>query len=86
MLIPLLVMYFSGVRWAQELVCPTVNWELGIVENLQILFLLLILTVNIIAIFRKENRIEKVVFFFCPFLHCLSSLKKLITEVIICII
>lgn len=67
MLIPLLVMYFSGVRWAQELVCPTVNWELGIVENLQILFLLLILTVNIIAIFRKENRIEKVVFFFVLF-------------------
>jgi hypothetical protein len=61
-LIPLLIMYFSGVKWAQELVCPSVNWELGIVENMQILLLLIILTINVIAILRKKNRIEKVVF------------------------
>jgi hypothetical protein len=57
-------MYFSGVRWAQELVCPSVNWELGLVENLQILLLLMILMISIIAIFRKENRMEKVAFSF----------------------
>lgn len=63
-LIPLLVMYFSGVKWAQELVCPSVNWELGIVENLQILLLIMILIVCVMAIFRKKNRIEKVIFSF----------------------
>lgn len=63
-LIPLLIMYFSEVKWAQELVCPSVNWELGIVENIQILLLLMILTVSIIATFRKKNKIEKVIFSF----------------------
>lgn len=63
-LIPLLIMYFSGVRWEQELVCPSVDWELGIVENIQILLLLMILTVNFIAIFRKKHKIEKVIFSF----------------------
>ena len=61
-LIPLLTMYFSGVKWAQELVCPSVDWELGIVENMQILLLLIILIVNVIAIFRKKIKLEKVVF------------------------
>lgn len=63
-LIPLLIMYFSGVKWAQELVCPSVNWELGIVENMQILLLLMTLILNIIAIFKKEHKIEKVIFSF----------------------
>ena len=61
-LIPLLIMYFSGVKWAQEIVCPSVNWELGIVENLQILLLTMILIINVMAIFRKKDRIEKVIF------------------------
>lgn len=63
-LIPLLIMYFSGVRWAQELVCPSVDWELGIVENIQLLLLLAILAICIMAIFRKKRRIEKVAFSF----------------------
>jgi len=63
-LIPLLIMYFSGVKWEQELVCPSVNWELGIVENMQILLLLMILIVNFVAIFRKKHKIEKVIFSF----------------------
>jgi hypothetical protein len=61
-LVPLLVMYFSGVHWAQELVCPSVNWELGIVENMQILLLIMILVINVMAIFRKKNKIEKIAF------------------------
>jgi hypothetical protein len=55
-------MYFSGVHWAQELVCPSINWELGIVENLQILLLFMILIINVMAIFRKKNKIEKIAF------------------------
>ena len=53
---------FSGVKWAQELVCPSVNWELGIVENLQILLLGIILVICVMAIFRKKNRIKKIIF------------------------
>ncbi|MHC1733012.1 MAG: hypothetical protein AB9888_13420 [Bacteroidales bacterium] len=63
-LVPLLIMYFSGVKWAQEIVCPSVNWELGIVENLQILLLIMILVINVMAVFRKRSRIEKVIFTF----------------------
>ena len=61
-LVPLLVMYFSGVRWAQEFVCPSINWELGIVENLQILLLIMMFIISIMAVFRKENKIEKITF------------------------
>ncbi|WP_430814658.1 hypothetical protein [Carboxylicivirga sp. RSCT41] len=58
-LIPLITMYFSGVKWAMELVCPTVNWELGIVENLQ-LFVLLLIFIDSLRGFRyKEPMIEK---------------------------
>ncbi len=63
-LIPLLLMYFSGVKWAQELVCPSINWELGLVENLQVVVLLMILVICIIGIIRKNNKIEKGLFFF----------------------
>jgi hypothetical protein len=63
-LIPLLIMYFSGVKSAQELVCPSVNWELGIVENLQILLLIMILVICVMAIFKKKTSIEKVLFSF----------------------
>lgn len=63
-LIPLLSMYFSGVKWAQEIIAPSINWELGLVENLQAALLLMILCITIIAIFRKTNKIEKVLFFF----------------------
>ncbi len=63
-LVPLMIMYFSNVKWAQELVCPSVNWELGIVENLQILLLIMMLIISVIAVFRKKNTIEKVLFSF----------------------
>lgn len=63
-LVPLMIMYFSNVKWAQELVCPSVNWELGIVENLQILLLIMMLIISVIAVFRKKNAIEKVLFSF----------------------
>lgn len=63
-LVPLMIMYFSNVKWAQELVCPSVNWELGIVENLQILLLIMMLIISVIAVFRKKNTIEKILFSF----------------------
>jgi hypothetical protein len=58
----LIAMYFSGIKWAQEVICPSVDWELGLVENLQLLLLLMIFGVSLIAVFRKELKLEKVAF------------------------
>ena len=63
-LIILMGMYFSGIRWAQELICPSVNWELGIVENMQLALLLMMFLISIIGIKRKKHKIEKLVFIF----------------------
>jgi len=57
-------MYFSGVRWEQELVCPSVDWELGIVENMQILLLAYDPDSNLYCNFQKKHKIEKVIFSF----------------------
>ena len=57
----LMVMYFSGVKWAQELICPSVNWELGIVENMQLGLLLMINVISIAGIIKKIPSIEKIV-------------------------
>jgi hypothetical protein len=31
-LTPLIIFYFSDIEWAREIVCPSVNPELGIVK------------------------------------------------------
>jgi hypothetical protein len=61
-LIVLIGMYFSGVKWAQEIICPTVDWELGIVENIQLALLLLIFIVAVIAVKKKKLKIERFAF------------------------
>jgi len=63
-LTPLIVCYFSDIVWARELVCPSVNPELGIVENIQLVLLLMIFIICVIAVRKKKNRIEKVIFVF----------------------
>ena len=63
-LVPLIVMYFSGIPWAREFVCPSINWELGAPENLQLLLLFFIFIISAIAFFRKELRAEKILFLF----------------------
>jgi len=55
-------MYFSGVEWAQEIICPTVDWELGLVENMQIALLLLIFMISVIAVIKKKLKIERIAF------------------------
>ena len=59
---PLIIMYFSGVRWAQEFVCPSVNPELGVVENIQLILLFMIFIISVLAVKKKESRIEKIIF------------------------
>lgn len=76
-LIPLLIMYFSGVVWAQEIVCPSIDREFGVAENLQIVLLLMILVVNIIATARKKDRIEKVIFTLLAFFTLFVLLEEI---------
>ncbi len=67
-ILPLLVlavligMYFSGIRWMQEIICPSVDWELGLVENIQLALLFMIFIVSVIAVGKKKFKIEKIAF------------------------
>ncbi len=70
----LLGLYFSGIKYAQQLVVPTIDWlpykswrEFGIVEQLQNIYLLAIIIIFAIAEFKKPSMFEKM-FFLCGFL------------------
>lgn len=76
-IIPLITMYFSGVKWAMELVCPTVNWELGIVENLQLLLILLIFAISLMGIKRKDLKLEKFALGFLAFFALFVFLEEI---------
>ena len=76
-LTPLLIMYFSGVHWAQELVCPSVNREFGIVENIQLLILLLIIIYSVIAVKKKKYIIEKIAFIFLTIISIFIFLEEI---------
>jgi len=71
------MMYFSGIRWARELVCPSVNWELGIVENLQLVLLLMMFIVSVMAVKKKKTRIEKMAFILLAFFTLFVFLEEI---------
>ena len=73
----LIMMYFSGIRWAQELVCPSVNWELGIVENLQLVLLLMMFIVSVVAVKKKKLPIEKIAFILLAFFTLFVFLEEI---------
>lgn len=65
----LILAYFSGVPWLHHVVIPVIPWmhpnsarELGLLENLQNVFLLTIIVVAAFGIKRKKLRIEKAAF------------------------
>ena len=71
-IIPLLInglflgMYFSGVGGLQQVVAPTINWlpqnswrEFGLLEQLQNLLLLAVLTILVLGAFRKTGVLDK---------------------------
>jgi hypothetical protein len=62
-LTPLIIFYFSDIEWAREIVCPSVNPELGIVETIQLILLFLIFIICVIAVKKKQDRTEKIIFF-----------------------
>jgi hypothetical protein len=61
-LVPLILFYFSGVRWMVEIVCPAANREYGVVENLQLIIILYMAVISFMAIKRKTWIVEKVGF------------------------
>ncbi|WP_149276830.1 hypothetical protein [Pareuzebyella sediminis] len=60
----LMTLYFSGIPQLVQLVCPSENWEWGILENLQLVIILIILIFSIYGFINKKNRILKLGFAF----------------------
>lgn len=63
-LVPSILMYFSGVPWMVELICPSINWEFGVIENVQLLILLYMVIISAIAAVKKDQVIEKLAYGF----------------------
>lgn len=63
-LVPLIVFYFSGVRWMVEIVCPAANREYGLIENIQLVTLIYMVVICFMAVKRKAWVIERIGFFF----------------------
>ena len=60
----LMAFYFSGIPVLVEFVCPSTNWEWGILENMQLAIILGILGLAVYGFFKKENRLLEVGFGF----------------------
>jgi hypothetical protein len=61
-MVPQIIMYFSGVRWMVEIVCPSINREFGTIENLQLVTILFMAVVSFYGVLRKTATIEKIGF------------------------
>jgi hypothetical protein len=61
-LIPSILMYFSGVHWMVEIICPSANREYGVIENLQLLAILYMAVISAMAVKKKTLILEKVGF------------------------
>jgi len=64
-----IALYFSGIEFAQQLVAPTISWlpqdswrEMGILEQLQNIYLLAMLLLFITAAINRTELIEKIFF------------------------
>lgn len=58
----LIAMYFSDIRWLMTIVAPEVNRELGLLEGLQNLVLLVILGMTAMRAYDSDTPIERGVF------------------------
>ena len=62
-------LYFSGIEYAQQIVAPTIDWlssnswrEFGILEQLQNIYLLTIIIIFVIGIFKKTLMFKRILF------------------------
>lgn len=58
----LMIFYFSQIPFLVEIVCPAINWEFGILENIQLVILALIFGISIKGLLSKKILLEKVGF------------------------
>jgi hypothetical protein len=63
-LVPMILMYFSGIHWMVEIVCPAANREFGVIENLQLLIILYMAVISAMAVKKKTLTLEKIGFAF----------------------
>jgi hypothetical protein len=76
-LLPLLVFYFIGLDWATNIVAPRGSWEVGPIENIQLILLLGIFVLSIIGLIRKKLVLEKVIFLFIGLLSLFVFFEEL---------
>jgi hypothetical protein len=76
-LVPAILMYFSGVPWMVEIVCPSANREYGLIENLQLLALLYMAVISAMAVVRKTSALEKIGFAFLAVFSVLVLLEEM---------
>jgi len=55
-------MYFSGIPFLQELVSPSINREFGLLENVQLIFLLICISLSIKGITKSQIKFDKLIF------------------------
>jgi hypothetical protein len=73
----LVLAYFSGPRWIQDLIAPPINREFGLLENIQNILLISILLVCFILFIRENRSLVKTFFLVCV----LSSTFMLLEEI-----
>lgn len=73
----LMVFYFSGVPQLVEIVCPTENWEWGILENIQLLIILGIFSLSVYSAMTKQAALQKVGFGFIAFFALFVFLEEI---------
>ena len=63
-------LYYSGIKFAQQLIAPTIDWlsenswrEFGLLEQFQNIYLLVILVIFAIAVFKRELVAERLFYF-----------------------
>lgn len=76
-LVPLILMYFSGVHWMVEIVCPAANREYGLIENLQLVILLYMVVISAMAVRRKTWPLERIGFFLLTLFALLVFLEEM---------
>ncbi len=62
LLLVLMGMYFSGVDFLAMLVAPESNREYGILENVQLIFILGIIIISFYVLIKKPNKLQKLGF------------------------
>jgi hypothetical protein len=76
-LVPQIIMYFSGIQWMVEIVCPSINREFGTIENLQLLILLYMTIICLLGAIRKQNKLEKTGFAFLTLFSLLVFFEEM---------